>query len=377
MYTLFNNAPPVGSTNLSTIDLDYVKRAVLDDQVARYKEYRRQTPGYIKSDHLLLKILNSLMVEFDGDLMTYHQRVSGIVNRLAGSMGLSNASHHGRVFDKGYFYGDDISEIYITASEGVTGYHLWNNWERMSAVRVLSHPCTGTAVLELDGELKVPPEFKNKANVAVIELNIPLLACQYQLWKMSMRASTVRPEVIPDSYFISSIVLPNMLLSHLDISVLNTLSWLSGMDGFFEPKSNMPFYTTDHTGRFEKGLEEIIRRYGVQTFTFPEMLRNIPCFGAETLLDAVKVPAVAYTNQVVWALTAARLPLTAWLLKMNSINENAKNDLYINRFKRSLIEAESGKYLVNQIPNQLAEYFKGYINTFLVPYLYPKEEVPA
>lgn len=368
MYTVFNTAPRVGSVNIATVGLDYVKN-VVSEQVSRYKEYRLQTPGYIESNHLLLKILNSLMVDFDGDLMSYQNRVAAQVNRLSGSMGLSNSAHHGRVFDKGTFYGDDVSEIYITTADTTNPRDLWNNWENMSCVRVLAHPCHGATVIELDGSLKIPNEFRMKINLAVLEINIPLMACQFQMWKLGNRIRTSQADRIPDSYFISQVILPNMLMSHLDICMLNELAYMFDINGTFDPKTNMPFYQTDVTGRLEDGVDDILKRFTTQTTTFPDMLRNVPCFGAKTLLEAVRMPDIAFTNQVIWALTAARLPLVAFLLKLNKANNNAKNDLYVNRFRRSIIEAQSGKYLSNGVPPDVADYFKEYLASHIEPYL--------
>lgn len=369
MYTVFNTVPRIGAVNIATIDLDYVRTSILGSQMTRYREYRYQTPGIIRTDHLLLKVLNMIQVPFDGDLMMYQSRVAAQVTRITGSMGFSNSSHHGRVFDKGTFYGDDISEIIVTANESYTPRDLWNNWENMSAVRALSHPINGSTVFELDGSLRVPGAYRSSVNLAVLELDIPLLACQFQMWKLANRTQALRAEVIPDGYFISQIVLPNLLMSHLDIAILNTMSDILGIGGTFEVKSNLPFYLTDHSGRFDTGLEDILRRYTVQTTTFSDMLMNVPCFSVETLMQAIKMPEVAFTNQVIWALTAARLPLVAFLLKMNSVNSNAKNDMYVNRFRRSLIEAESGKYLKNQLPADVAEYFAEYLDKYVWPYL--------
>lgn len=367
MYTVFNTVPRIGSVNITNIDLGYVRKVVLD-QVARYKEYRYQTAGYIKSDHLLLKILNSITVDFDGDLLSYQNKVASQVNRLSGSMGLCNSAHHGKVFDKGTFYGDNVSEVIISVDDSYTPRELWDNWENLPSVRALSHPVHGATVLELDGSLKIP-RGNGEVHLAVMELNIPLLACQFQLWKMANRSRSARGEVIPDSYFISQVVLPNLLLSHLDIAVLNTIGYIAGMSGTFEVKTNLPFYLTDVTGRMEKGLEDVLKRFLGQTMTFNDILTNIPCFGKDSLLEAIVMPDLAFTQQVVWALTIARLPLVAFLLKVNAENNNAKNDMILTRFRRSLIEAESGKYLTNQIPTSIKEEIAGFIGANILPYL--------
>lgn len=369
MYAVFNTAPRVGSTNISTIDLDYVRNVVMGEQVARYQEYRRVTPGIIKSDHLLLRILNSLNIEFDGDLFGYYNRVASQVGRLTGSMGMANSSFHGKVFDKGTFYGDDISEIIITAHELVDPRDIWNKWEGMSCVRALAHPIRGVGILELDGDLRLPSRARDSAQLAVLVLNIPLMACQYQLWKMSMRATSVNAGALPDGQFISSVVLPNLLKSHLDIAMLNSLSYQVGIDTSYDLPSNMPFYTTDVSTRLNGGISDLLDRFTSQTFTFPEILRNVPVYGANNLLEAVRLPDVATTNQVLWALTAARLPLVAFLLKLNSLNNNAKNDTYLTIFRRTLIEAQSGKTLENQVPRELAKYFAQFINERIEPFL--------
>ena len=366
MYTDFNTVPRIGAVNIATVDLDYVW-GVVAEQVARYREYRYVTPGYIPSDHLLLRILNSLNVEFDGDLMGYQVKVAAQCSRLAGTMGLTSGAHHGRLH-KGHFYSKDISELYVVTTDVVAPRDLWTRWERLSAVRVLSHPIRDVTVLELDGTINTSPLSAGGMNVAVMELNIPLLACQYQLWKLGERSRRMRAEAVPDSYFISQLVVPNLLDSHLNVAVLNSLCQKVGMEDTATVVSNLPYYLSDVSTRYNRGLDEVLKRFTVQTTTFNDMLMNIPTPGGR-LMDAVRMPEVSFTNQVLWALVMARLRLIAFLLRINVVNGNAKNDAYLIRFRRTLIEADSGKYLSNQVPVALQTGLATFIDQNLRPYL--------
>jgi len=57
------------------------------------------------------------------------------------------------------------------------------------------------------------------------------------------------------------------------------------------------------------------------------------------------------------------------LLKFDAVSSNAKNDSDKNRIRRSLKEAQSGKYLVNQLPANVADYVAGFIAEHIEPYL--------
>lgn len=368
MYTLFNSELKLRQTNTTVFGLDYVKRELMGTQVERYKQYRAMNPGYIKSDHILLKILNMVDISFDGDLPDYYLRVSQIVNRLAGQMGFCNAAHHGRVTPHSSFYGKGIGEIILAVTDDeLTPADIWFNWREMSAVRFLSHPVMGCGIFELDGSasIKGAPE----GTMAVVEVNIPLLACQYHLWRMAVRSMTQDGFNQPTSHFISQVVIPNALPSHLDVAVLNTVHHLLGADQYVKVDSDMPFFTTDLWPRLSKGLGEIVNKFSSQTSFYKDILDNIPVFGQTTLLATVKMPDMAHTNQVIWALTIARLPCIAMLLKFDAVSSNRKNDADQNRIRRSLKEAQSGKYLVNQLPSVVVDYVAGYIAEHLEPYL--------
>lgn len=368
MYTLFNTDAKIRATNVATFGLDYVKRELMGVQVERYKQYRAQNPGYLKSDHLILRLLNMIDVPFDGDLPDYYLRVASIVNRMAGQMGLCTAAHHGRVRTESNFYGKGVNEIVIAvADDSITPAQIWFNWRTMSAVRVLSHPISGCGILELDGD----QTFKDLAPgaTAVIEVNIPLLACQYHLWRMAVSALVPTGPNIPAAHFVSQVVIPNMLPSHLDVAVLNTLHSLLGTKDYTKVDSDMPFYTTDLYPRLEKGLEELAAKFSSQTYTYKDILVNIPVFGQDNLLQTVKMPDIAFTNQAIWALTIARLPVIAMLLKFDALSRNVKNDSEQNRIRRSLKEAESGKYLVNQVPSDVSAWVSNYIAENITPYL--------
>ena len=368
MYTLFNTEARLRQTNVVSFGLDYVKRELLGVQVERYKQYRAMSPGFIRSDHLINKILNMIDIPFNGDLPDYYLRVGSIVDRLAGQMGLVTAAHHGRVRNHSHFYGKGVNEIIIAvADDNLTPGEIWFNWQRMSAVRLLAHPISGCGIIELDGS----NDFKDMPNgaTAVIEINIPLLACQYQLWRMATNALAPEGKVFPVAHFISQVVIPNLLPSHLDVAVLNTLHSLTGATDYVRVVSDMPFYTTDLYPRLEKGLQEVLARIAGATYTYKDILAMVPVYGNNNLLQTVKMPDIAFTNQAIWALTIARLPAIALLLKLDQLSRNVKNDSEKNRIRRSLREAESGKYLVNQIPPMVAAWIAQYIEQNITPYL--------
>lgn len=368
MYTLFNSELKIRQTSIGTMAFDYVKRELMNVQVDRYKQYRAINPGYLKSDHILQRILAMVDVPFDGDLPDYYLRVGSIVNRIAGQMGLCNASHHGRVRKRSHFYGKGINEVIIAISDDdITPAQIWFNWRTMSPVRVLSHPITGCGIVELDGS----NEFKDVplGAAAVLELNIPLLACQYHLWRMATASAAPEGYSFPVAHFLTQVIIPNILPSHLDVAIGNTLHSLIGGTGYIHADSDMPFYTADLNPRLVKFLKDLVDRFSNQTLTYRDIIANIPVFGNDTYSQTVKMPDIAFTNQAIWALTMARLPLIAMLLMFDKRANNYKNDAEKNRIRRSLMEAESGKYLVNQLPVEVSVGIGSYIEANIRPLL--------
>jgi hypothetical protein len=368
MYTLFNTDAKIKQTNVATFGLDYVKRELMGVQVDRYKQYRAMNPGYIKSDHLILKLLAMIDIPFTGDLPDFYLRAGSIVDRIAGQMGLVTSAHHGRVRNHSHFYGKGVNEIVIAvADDTLTPAEIWFGWNKMSAVRILAHPIKGCGIIELDGS----NEFKGLPDgaTAVVEINLPLLACQYHLWRMATSMLAPEGTALPSAHFVSQVVIPNMLPSHLDVAVLNTLHALTGAPGYVQVNSDMPFYTTDLYPRLEKGLLELLERFTKATLTYKDILSNTPVFGQDTLMQTVKMPDMAFTNQAIWALTIARLPVIALLLKLDFLSRNVKNDSEKNRIRRSLKEAESGKYLTNQLPSNVSAWVAKYIQENITPYL--------
>lgn len=368
MYTLFNSDARLRQTNIATYGLDYVKRELVNNQVDRYKQYRAINPAYLKNDHILSRLIGMIDVPFDGDLPDYYLRVSTILNRIAGQMGMVTSAHHGRVSNSSYFYGKGVNEILIAvADDDITPTQIWFNWRNMSPIRVLSHPIMGCGIIELDGT----GEFKGltPGSTAVVEINIPLLACQYHLWRMATSSMTPEGTVKPVAHFLTQVVIPNMLTSHLDVAILNTIHSLIGSTDYVLVDGVMPFYITDLYPKLETGLKELVARFSRETYFYKEILANIPVFGQDTLLQTVKMPDIAFTNQAIWALTIARLPLIAMLLKFDQLSRNVKNDSEKNRIRRSIVEAESGKYLVNQVPGDVSGWVLGYIDKNIKPYL--------
>lgn len=368
MYNILNNESQIRATSLKSFGLDYVKRELMDVHVNRYKEYRRDNPGYVKSNHILTRILGMIDIPFTGNLPDYYIKVTGIINRLSGVMGFCTDAHHGRVFSDSEFYGKGVGEVFIAVGDDtLTPSDIWNNWREMSPVRILSHPFYGCGVVELDGRLDLPTV--PSGSMVIIEINIPLLACQYQLWNMASRFNLPDGVNPPVSNFITQVVIPNVLESHLDVGVLNSIHHLLGGSEYGFMDSDMPFYVTDYWPRLEKGLNEVVERFTSQKMYWRDVLANIPVFGKTNLLQTIELPDVAQTNQVIWALMAARLNCCAMLLKLDSLSNNERNDADKVRIRRSLIEADSGKYLTARLPREVADYFEQFIKTYIEPYL--------
>lgn len=368
MYTLFNSAPALRQTSTGTIGLDYISRELMGVYVKRYKQYRAINPAFVKNDHILMRVLAMVDVPFSGDLTSFYVSCQAIVNRIAGQMGFVTSAHRGRYRDDSQFYGKRTPEIIIAAErDSITPAMIWYNWKNMSPVRVLSHPVSGVGLFELNGSADCSAGAY-PGTPAVLELNIPLLACQYHLWRMANAYNNPEGVIVPTAHFISQVVIPNMFDSHLDVAVLNTFHELMGGE-YTRMGNDMPFFVTDYTKRLEDGLGDVLNKFKGQTHQWRDILSNIPTMTGGTAYDTVQLPDIAHTNQVIWALMVTRLPLIRMLLKLDAYSGNRKNDAERNKIRRSLVEESSGKYMATVLKGALADYARAAIADDIIPLL--------
>lgn len=284
---------PKGDTDRSPLQFYRIGwlRGRVRDLYDTYLEYKRNYPVRVESNHLLIALLSNLTATFDGDLVSYMSQVESSTRRLAGALKLTTASVRGKLHE-GVFY-KGVTEVITVSSNNTPYIDLWWGWRDVSAVTVSSHPFTQIELMDplVDGSPSITTD-----EIAYINIDVPILAAQYRMYRSSYPTGNFER-------FISQVVVPGMMKSHLDIVLFNKV--LAAMD-IIKPtkvRTNLPFAqpTLDKAG--DDLAKEIVKGILNVPMTPTQLLNTIPTlYSDSTALVVMEHPDILTTQQSLWAL---------------------------------------------------------------------------
>ena len=364
MYNILNTVGKNRASNFHFVPFNYAL-GVLSKDVDKFIERCRQVPVAVRSDHQLVRTLQSLNVQYKGDLAAYRGFVESMMNSISGRLGYSCDRYKGTPFfsSKAQFYGNRTIEILIADEADFDLNDIESRWEDLRPLRVLSHPRSDITIEYLDGKSKF-----TESGICVIEVNVPMMAVMFQLWRDRPRKISDRATHDP-AFFIGAYVIPNMVWSHLDVAIMNRISRQFFNESYGRSDYSPPFYVTDMSSRiddFAKKFNELVSK---DTTDWYDVLRNIPALSAEDMLQVHRLPKMSYNSQSIWSLFAARMNLITYLLGVSKRSSSSKNVSEIIKIERVLLECKSSRYLSNGLPSNLAKYYDNYITSRILPLL--------
>lgn len=327
MYTLFNET--IWGSSGVTITYPKYEQALkgLRLNLERVVEYNRKYPRATNSNHFLVKLLTSLNVPLGMDVNIYRDRVTEVAEGQGMAMNLTSSLSRGRVFSPGVFYGKGSYEIIIAHSEDWDITNIEEEWEDYRPVTFLTHP-------KADLDIDLPEGQQNSAEtgLTVMLVNVPMLACQYRMWRM--REWMINSEAQRTKMqFVASYPLTNSLHSQLDIALLNRFQRIYRGDPVGRSLLTRPFALTDWYRQVDFALDQMAVDFCRRKMSFDQALLWIKGVSNWTMRDAVRIPSMAPTRQVTWALGMARASLVKFLLDWTIENNNDRNKAYANVIK--------------------------------------------
>ena len=330
--------------------------------IERIKHYRRMNPRYLPGNHLLIRLLESIPSSNKMDDVTYNSKIADNALLWTQTFKLTSALSKGQVWRPGPFLGKQVTEVIIANIDTWDVEEGMANWEELKPIRYLYHPmCT----------LKLPvadSQFAStEAGVAVITINVPMLACQYKAWRRVYGEVDESPRTI--GQFLQAYPLPNMLDSQIDIAVLNRL-----IGRFFKTVPNgepfrHPFYLTDWSTEIDAVLDKFLSQVGPKRWDFDTLVSHIPTVCSENLHHTLKLPEMAFTTQLQWAVMLSRLSLAAFLVQFNRATENDRNQRYLDYIRRWLQYVDGNNAMRVAMPIDLFEDASILIDYGIQPYL--------
>lgn len=363
MYDLFDNPPDVNYGNVLLPEFVYIKGAFIRD-ITKITQYYHRFVTSVPNEHLLVKLLLGMNVSMKRELENYVDVVKDQLGFIANSHRLTSSLGYGKVFSPGVFYGNRTSEIIIADDTEFDIQAAWRNWRELQPVTVLRHPFTDVSMARPIGRHYESRE----SGIAVISINIPMLALQYRAW-YTQEKHIEGTTSLGTKHFVSMYPITNMVKSHLDIAIFNRMVNLYFLEEVAEYKKAYPFYILDQSLKLDNVLEkqlEILRR---RPLNFDQVINAVPAVTKPHLVDVMRLPKVIPTRQVKWGLTVARLPLIRFLIDLNQFNNVSRNRMYLNRLRNSLRAMRNDKTLEHSLPHDIYRDIDDMIHRDIAPYV--------
>lgn len=336
MQKLFNSY--LGPKTGISIDPNwqYVKSG-LHRNISQAVLYYRSKNFSVKSNHLLVNLLDSSQTTVTGDVETFYNQVQDRALRLASIFDMTTSVSYGKIFD-GVFFGKGSKEIIMAIDDYVNPLELEANWQDIESVKFLDHPKSDTSLLLANGKA-----YSDEDGYSVISVNIPSLLVQYRCWLKEQQAREQAGEAtFSPAVFVHKYILPNLLNSQLDVAVLNRINNLVKGAPMGVPNYRHAFVMVDYNDRLDKCLKHAIKQITNKDQDFYNQMRQVPMVAVENLLELSRLPSNAPTYQIVWAELIARIKLISFLIDINPSKGAKQNRQYLNQIKQIFDHMDQG-----------------------------------
>lgn len=336
MYQLFPDSPVDAGGGFSVPEFRRIREG-LRASIQKVTEYRQTNTQAINGSHLLVRLLQNVNISLALPVEIYIDKVADIAYQLATALQLTSPLTPGRVHREGVCYrqtggGNDqvaVQEIFIidTTDFDVVDFAL--RWRSYSPIRVLSHPFTDLNLQVPDGRHNFPGQ-----GMAVVSINVPMLAAQYRHWRLERKDIEERQSPRTIGQFLMEVPLPNMLHSHVDVVLMNRMIAHYFNVPLSPDTRAHPFFLPDYSAAVDDVLTKYLAVCASRRYDFTGILAHFPTVSNSNYLEVIRLPALAYTRQIQWAIVLSRLTLTYFLVHSNSAWRNERNRAYLNYLRR-------------------------------------------
>jgi len=330
--------------------------------VRKIKDHRRANPRWLIGGHFLHRLVNSLPISTSMDLERFNYIIGSQALLFTQSLQMTSAMSRGKLWQPGAFLGSSSNEILVATSDDWDVSQAETNWQELSPIRYLWHPMSSLTYPLADGIYKA-----KTPGVSVITVNIPMLAVQYRQWRKSQNIVDDSPQNI--GQFLQMYAIPNMLDSYVDIALFNRMLNIYNRAPNVREDYKHTFFITNWENEVDRVMERFLYYGQNRRWTFDTTIQNIPTVFAENMHHVLRLPEMAYTVQLQWAVLMARLDWVEWLVNYNHETDNQVNGKYLNYLSRQLDYLDSNRALVSRLPSDLYNAVTVRINQGIRPLL--------
>lgn len=347
MYDIFTTKRPLQYGSGSLPYFEDIKRH-LRTELQKVLAYYRSAPSKVPNDHLLVKLLSMITVPTYYEPDQYVTAVMARSDYLGRTLGMTSDIHQGTFFE-GVFYGAGSQELVLSISRYFDALEIQKKWTSVSSVEVHLHPFTDLEMLPPYGS-----HGTNELGLSVISVDIPLMAFQYKCYLDDGYRRQDDPSFLNPGYFVHRYILPNMLYRHIDIALFNRYEAYYRRTPIPKITERHPFVILDYSRKIDQILQEYLRIAPTKTMRYDEFLMVFPSIVYSTFLETLRMPEIAPTHQVQWALFLSRLRVIETSIFSLGIKSITTNRDLINVLQRSLKRLNNDKSF-DHLPGNLQE----------------------
>jgi hypothetical protein len=343
MRTLFNLKPPSQYGVLRSVHWPYVRDG-LRRNLEVILRYHRRNPQAVQGSHFLVRLLGAITIPHALNLDRYFENVDAGTFNTASALKLTSPVSKGAVF-KGIFYGPGCHEVLIGHNDFFDIYDADRNWMNLQPVTVLRHPRSDLMMNLPDGKAT-----GSEIGLAVIAINIPMLAIMYRAFCRYEEQAVPQGSRLSVYHFLRMYVLPNMLATHLDVALFNRIDNLQKGAPLGESKQPHSFALPDYSKKVTEVHLEILTYLKKKRQDFLGVLYTIPAAVKPNMAQVMEMPDVAPTMQITWALVLARLNTVAFLFKTAEERLHSLNQTEVSAVRRAIVSYRSDSVFSTVLP---------------------------
>lgn len=346
MYYLFFKRSPIQYGTVKLQEIDYLRR-LYERELSNVISYYHNSVYYLKNTQLLVRMLKHVDIPLHYDADRFIEIARARAPYIASQFKLTSDISYGKIFD-GEFYGAGNDEIIIYDESYINPYKAERNYRNIRAVNVLLHPQANLKLLLPNGKIN-----STEVGLSVIRIDLALLAFQYRAFMLDKMSYTNMNEGLVENHFIHMYVLPNMLYKHLDIAIMNRIMNLFYGAPMDDSLNKHPFIVGDYSAKLDKGLLGILKLLKNRRVKYEFMLRMIPGISELDMQYVLKLPDVAMTRQINWAMMLSRLKIIKFLIDLGGKEAIRYNKMDIANLKIYLRRLMNEQVLLQVIRDDL------------------------
>lgn len=328
-------------------------RNKIKQNVARMQEYYASNVRSVPSAHPFVQALkHSGVYTYDAvDLQN---------NAIVRSPYISKNFQFTTEFNPGSFLKHKVysftDNMIYTSTNYVRPYQAVSNWSSLRPLKAMW--------LDQDHlDMSVPnANLQIQDGLAAVHLDIPLMALMYKGFKEDPKFKAM---VLGEDQFVATFVLPSILESQADITMISALIAVYDGDYRYMSRVNSNYYLPSYSAEFEKIARFVLERISDTRMQYKDILQNIPCVYATSALEALTLPDFIPTTQVDWAMLATRMKVINFLLDVGGPGGRRANQGFITKLKVFARQVRAAKVPYLNMSDNMAAFYDISLSKYL------------